>query len=87
MTKIDGRANSLPNISSEPSEVSPANKAQTGTNSQIGNKGEVDQWDIPRNAHGCPACPHPAIGFNTPEAPKTLINSRPAATMKDQEEK
>ena len=86
MTKIDGRANSLPNISSEPSEVSSANNAP-GQNPQIENHGSMDQWEIPRSVHGCPGCPHPAIGLNTPEAPKMLINSRPAVTMKDQGEK
>lgn len=35
------------------------------------------------DAHGCPACPHPAIGPIIMGSPNVLVNNLPAARMND----
>lgn len=34
---------------------------------------------VPADAHGCPACPHPASGMIVSGVPDVLINGRPVA--------
>jgi hypothetical protein len=84
MTKIENRTNQLP-INSESSEISSAYKPQIDTKTPSESYVN-DQWELPRTAHGCPACPHPGIGPLVSEPPASLVNSRPAITMKDQKE-
>jgi len=38
----------------------------------------------PSDAHGCPACPHPAIGPATTGSPDVFINAKPAIRKDDQ---
>jgi uncharacterized Zn-binding protein involved in type VI secretion len=45
---------------------------------RLGDKGQV-----PADAHGCPACPHPAIGPAIQGSPNVNVNSRPALRVKD----
>ena len=42
-----------------------------------------DKSQIPADAHGCPACPHPAIGPAIAGSPNVLVNGRPALRMND----
>jgi uncharacterized Zn-binding protein involved in type VI secretion len=37
-----------------------------------------DKAQIPADAHGCPACPHPCIGPAITGSPNVYVNSRPA---------
>jgi len=37
----------------------------------------------PGDAHGCPACPHPAVGPAISGSPSVLINGRPALRVSD----
>ncbi|MEZ4365137.1 MAG: PAAR domain-containing protein [Kofleriaceae bacterium] len=38
---------------------------------------------MPADAHGCPACPHPAVGPAIAGSPDTLVNKRPALRVGD----
>ena len=38
---------------------------------------------VPADAHGCPACPHPAVGPAIQGSPNVNINSRPALRKDD----
>jgi len=38
---------------------------------------------VPLDAHGCPACPHPAIGPAIAGSPDTNVNGRPALRVDD----
>ena len=38
---------------------------------------------VPADAHGCPACPHPAVGPAIMGSPNVNINSRPALRKDD----
>jgi hypothetical protein len=85
MTKIEPRPNQLPINSSESPEISSTNKPKVDMDVNVQKNANSDQWEVP-SAHGCPGCPHPAFGALAPEPPTTLINGRPATTMKDQNE-
>jgi len=43
-----------------------------------------DMAQVPADAHGCPACPHPAVGPAILGSNDVLINSRPAIRQNDQ---
>lgn len=43
-----------------------------------------DKSQAPVDAHGCPACPHPAIGPAVQGSPNVLVNNRPALRVGDQ---
>jgi uncharacterized Zn-binding protein involved in type VI secretion len=45
---------------------------------RLGDKAQVDA-----DAHGCPACPHSAIGPITTGSPDVLVNGKPAARQGD----
>jgi uncharacterized Zn-binding protein involved in type VI secretion len=42
-----------------------------------------DKSNIPADAHGCPACPHPAVGPAILGSPDTNVNKRPALRVGD----
>lgn len=42
-----------------------------------------DKSFVPADAHGCPACPHPASGPAIKGSPNVLVNSRPALRVTD----
>ena len=42
-----------------------------------------DKSQIPADAHGCPACPHPAIGPAVQGSPDVMVNGRPAVRVGD----
>ena len=42
-----------------------------------------DKSQIPADAHGCPGCPHPAIGPAIDGSPNVNVNSRPALRVGD----
>ena len=42
-----------------------------------------DKSQIPADAHGCPACPHPAVGPAIIGAPTVLVNGLPALRVGD----
>jgi uncharacterized Zn-binding protein involved in type VI secretion len=42
-----------------------------------------DQAMVPADAHGCPACPHPAVGPAIIGSPNVMINGRPALRKAD----
>ena len=42
-----------------------------------------DKSQVPADAHGCPACAHPAIGPAIIGAPTVLVNNRPALRVGD----
>ena len=42
-----------------------------------------DKSNIPADAHGCPACPHPAVGPAIMGSPNVTVNSRPALRVDD----
>jgi uncharacterized Zn-binding protein involved in type VI secretion len=42
-----------------------------------------DKSNVPADAHGCPACPHPGIGPAIAGSPNVNINSRPALRVGD----
>lgn len=42
-----------------------------------------DKSQIPADAHGCPACPHPAIGPAIQGSPDVFVNGRPAVRVGD----
>ncbi len=43
-----------------------------------------DKSQTEADAHGCPACPHPATGPATKGSPDVLVNNRPALRAGDQ---
>jgi uncharacterized Zn-binding protein involved in type VI secretion len=43
-----------------------------------------DMAQIPADAHGCPACPHPAVGPAILGSNDVIVNSRPAIRLGDQ---
>src|SRR5204862_6077756 len=45
---------------------------------RLGDKAQVDA-----ESHGCPACPHAAVGPIVTGSPDVLINSKPAARQDD----
>jgi len=45
---------------------------------RLGDKAQVDA-----DAHGCPACPHPAVGPIVTGSPDVFVNSKPAARQDD----
>jgi|GEM_PF-1167944 len=45
---------------------------------RLGDKAQVDQ-----DAHGCPACPHPAVGPIVQGSPDCTVNDMPAARQDD----
>ncbi len=45
---------------------------------RLGDKAQVDQ-----DAHGCPACPHPAVGPIVQGSPDCFVNDMPAARQDD----
>ncbi|HLL25868.1 MAG TPA: PAAR domain-containing protein [Kofleriaceae bacterium] len=42
-----------------------------------------DKAQVPLDAHGCPACPHPAIGPAIVGSPTVMVNKRPALRVGD----
>lgn len=42
-----------------------------------------DKSQVPADAHGCPACPHPAIGPAVLGSPNVNVNARPALRVTD----
>ncbi len=42
-----------------------------------------DRAQAPIDAHGCPACPHPAVGPAIAGSPDTQVNGRPALRVDD----
>jgi uncharacterized Zn-binding protein involved in type VI secretion len=42
-----------------------------------------DKSNVPADAHGCPACPHPAIGPAIIGSPDVMVNKRPALRVGD----
>ena len=42
-----------------------------------------DTSKVPADAHGCPACPHPAVGPAICGSPNVNVNSRPALRVGD----
>ena len=38
----------------------------------------TDMAQVPADAHGCPACPHPAVGPSIAGSPNILVNGLPA---------
>jgi uncharacterized Zn-binding protein involved in type VI secretion len=42
-----------------------------------------DKSQVPVDAHGCPACPHPAVGPAIQGSPTVNVNSRPAVRVGD----
>ncbi len=45
---------------------------------RVGDKSKVDH-----DVHGCPACPHTAVGPATVGSPNVLVNSKPAVRVGD----
>ena len=43
-----------------------------------------DRALVPSDAHGCPACPHPAVGAAITGSPDVFINAKPAIRKDDQ---
>jgi uncharacterized Zn-binding protein involved in type VI secretion len=43
-----------------------------------------DRAQVPADAHGCPGCPHPAVGPAILGCPTVLINNMPALRIGDQ---
>jgi uncharacterized Zn-binding protein involved in type VI secretion len=42
-----------------------------------------DNANVPADAHGCPACPHPAMGPAVSGSPNVFVNGRPALRVDD----
>jgi uncharacterized Zn-binding protein involved in type VI secretion len=42
-----------------------------------------DKSNVPADAHGCPACPHPCVGPAIKGSPNVLTNSRPSLRVTD----
>jgi uncharacterized Zn-binding protein involved in type VI secretion len=42
-----------------------------------------DLSQIPADAHGCPACPHPCIGPAISGSPDVMVNNMPAIRVTD----
>ncbi len=42
-----------------------------------------DKSQVPADAHGCPACPHPAVGPAIAGSPDVMVNGRPAIRVGD----
>ena len=42
-----------------------------------------DKSQVPADAHGCPACPHPALGPAVGGSPSVFVNGRPALRVGD----
>lgn len=42
-----------------------------------------DKSFVPADAHGCPACPHPAMGPAVGGSPNVFVNGRPALRVGD----
>src|SRR5262249_10630522 len=48
-----------------------------------GRLGDIAQVQGPGDAHGCPACPHPALGPAIIGSPNVNVNTRPALRVDD----
>jgi uncharacterized Zn-binding protein involved in type VI secretion len=46
-----------------------------------GRVGDLSQ--VPADAHGCPACPHPCVGPATKGSPTVKVNKMPALRVTD----
>ncbi len=42
-----------------------------------------DKSNVPADAHGCPACPHPCVGPAIQGSPNVNVNGRPALRVND----
>lgn len=42
-----------------------------------------DKSNIPMDSHGCPACPHPAVGPAVQGSANVMVNGRPAVRVGD----
>lgn len=42
-----------------------------------------DLGNVPADVHGCPACPHPAVGPAIAGSPNVLVNNLPALRIGD----
>ena len=43
-----------------------------------------DKSMVPADVHGCPACPHPAVGPAIKGSPNVMVNKMPAVRVTDQ---
>lgn len=69
----------LPEDERKPLVVIPANPMNRGQ--PAGRL--MDKAQVPADAHGCPACPHPAIGPAIVGSPNVFINGLPALRKAD----
>ena len=42
-----------------------------------------DKSNVPADAHGCPACPHPCVGPVIVGSPDVFVNKKPATRVGD----
>ena len=42
-----------------------------------------DKSQVPADAHGCPACPHPCIGPLVTGSPSVYVNGKPVTRVSD----
>lgn len=42
-----------------------------------------DNSQVPADAHGCPACPHPCVGPMITGSPDVMVNNMPAGRQND----
>jgi uncharacterized Zn-binding protein involved in type VI secretion len=42
-----------------------------------------DKSNVPADAHGCPACPHPCVGPAIAGSPDVFVNKLPAIRVQD----
>lgn len=42
-----------------------------------------DKGNVPADAHGCPACPHPCVGPAIGGSPNVNVNKKPAVRVDD----
>lgn len=42
-----------------------------------------DRSQVPADAHGCPACPHPCVGPAIQGSPNVNVNGKPAIRVSD----
>ncbi|HLW76128.1 MAG TPA: PAAR domain-containing protein [Bryobacteraceae bacterium] len=42
-----------------------------------------DNSQVPADAHGCPSCPHPAVGPAVEGSPDVMVDNRPALRVTD----
>jgi uncharacterized Zn-binding protein involved in type VI secretion len=60
-----------------------AARQSTSTGAMPGQGRLGDKANVPLDAHGCPACPHPGIGPAIQGSPDVNVNKRPALRVDD----